>query len=38
LLREDAAMGFERIYLHNVARDHQERFIEAIAPELADWR
>jgi G6PDH family F420-dependent oxidoreductase len=38
LLREDAAMGFDRIYLHNVARDHQERFIEAIAPELADWR
>jgi probable non-F420 flavinoid oxidoreductase len=28
-LQEDAAMGFERIYLHNVARDHQERFIEA---------
>jgi coenzyme F420-dependent glucose-6-phosphate dehydrogenase len=38
LLREDAAMGFERIYVHNVARDHQERFIEAIAPALADWR
>jgi probable non-F420 flavinoid oxidoreductase len=38
LVREDAAMGFERIYLHNVARDHQERFIEALAPALAAWR
>ncbi|HUE88113.1 MAG TPA: LLM class flavin-dependent oxidoreductase [Vicinamibacterales bacterium] len=26
-LHEDAAMGFDRIYVHNVARDHQERFI-----------
>jgi len=38
LLREDAEMGFDRIYLHNVARDHQDRFIEAMAPALADWR
>ena len=30
-LHEDAAMGFERIYLHNVARDHLERFIEVCA-------
>ena len=30
-LREDAAMGFDRLYLHNVARDHQERFLEACA-------
>lgn len=37
LVREDAAMGFERIYLHNVARDHQERFIDALAPALAAW-
>ena len=27
-LHEDAAMGFDRIYVHNVARDHQERFID----------
>lgn len=27
-LRQDAEMGFSRLYLHNVARDHQERFIE----------
>lgn len=37
LVRDDAAMGFERIYLHNVARDHQERFIDALAPALAAW-
>lgn len=33
-LQEDAAMGFERIYLHNVARDHQERFIAACGERL----
>lgn len=33
-LQEDAALGFERIYLHNVARDHQERFIEACGTRL----
>ncbi|MDQ3171993.1 MAG: TIGR03885 family FMN-dependent LLM class oxidoreductase [Acidobacteriota bacterium] len=33
-LREDAAMGFDRIYLHNVARDHQERFIAACGERL----
>lgn len=33
-LHEDRAMGFERLYLHNVARDHQERFIEACATRL----
>ena len=26
-LQEDAAMGYDRIYLHNVARDPQVRFI-----------
>lgn len=30
-LHEDVAMGFDRLYVHNVARDHQERFIEAWA-------
>lgn len=30
-LEKDAALGFERIYLHNVAREHQERFIDACA-------
>jgi probable non-F420 flavinoid oxidoreductase len=33
-LHEDAAMGFERIYLHNVARAHQERFIDMCATRL----
>jgi alkanesulfonate monooxygenase SsuD/methylene tetrahydromethanopterin reductase-like flavin-dependent oxidoreductase (luciferase family) len=33
-LAEDAAMGFDRIYLHNIARDHQERFIEACGTRL----
>jgi probable non-F420 flavinoid oxidoreductase len=33
-IEQDAALGFERIYLHNVARDNQERFIEACAREL----
>jgi coenzyme F420-dependent glucose-6-phosphate dehydrogenase len=30
-LHQDYNLGFQRIYLHNVARDHQERFIEACA-------
>ena len=30
-LREDAALGFSRLYLHNVAAHHQERFIDACA-------
>jgi coenzyme F420-dependent glucose-6-phosphate dehydrogenase len=30
-LHEDVAMGFDRLYVHNVARDHQERFIDAWA-------
>ena len=30
-LYQDYHLGFERIYLHNVARDHQERFIGACA-------
>ena len=30
-IRQDADMGFDRIYLHNVARDHEERFIAAAA-------
>lgn len=33
-IREDEAMGFERIYLHNVARAHQERFIDACASHI----
>ncbi|MEX2270131.1 MAG: TIGR03885 family FMN-dependent LLM class oxidoreductase [Vicinamibacterales bacterium] len=33
-LHEDAAMGFDRIYLHNVARDHEERFIAACGERL----
>ena len=33
-IQKDAALGFERIYLHNVARDHQERFIDACARHL----
>ena len=33
-LHEDVQLGFERIYLHNVAREHQERFIEACAMRL----
>ena len=33
-LGEDAEMGFDRIYLHNVARDHQERFIAACGERL----
>ena len=27
-------MGFSRLYLHNVARDHQERFIDFCGSEL----
>ena len=30
-LQEDAELGYERIYLHNVARAHQERFIDQVA-------
>jgi coenzyme F420-dependent glucose-6-phosphate dehydrogenase len=30
-LHEDAAMGFERMYVHNVARDHLDRFIDVWA-------
>lgn len=30
-LREDLAMGFNRVYVHNVARDHLERFIDVWA-------
>lgn len=33
-LQDDAAMGFDRIYLHNVARAHQERFIAACGERL----
>jgi G6PDH family F420-dependent oxidoreductase len=33
-LQHDRDLGFERIYLHNVARDHQERFIDACAEQL----
>jgi coenzyme F420-dependent glucose-6-phosphate dehydrogenase len=28
-LHEDAALGFDRIYLHNVARDHERAFLDA---------
>jgi coenzyme F420-dependent glucose-6-phosphate dehydrogenase len=34
MLREDAAMGFQRIYLHNVARGHQVAFIDACGERL----
>jgi probable non-F420 flavinoid oxidoreductase len=37
-LHEDAAMGFDRLYLHNVARDHQEAFIEQCATHLLEKR
>jgi len=33
-LHEDCALGFERIFLHNVAREHQERFIDACGTRL----
>jgi G6PDH family F420-dependent oxidoreductase len=33
-LNEDREMGFARIYLHNVARDYQERFIDACAERI----
>jgi probable non-F420 flavinoid oxidoreductase len=33
-LQEDAALGFDRIYLHNLARAHQETFIEMCATRL----
>jgi coenzyme F420-dependent glucose-6-phosphate dehydrogenase len=33
-LHEDAALDFDRIYLHNVARDYQEAFIEMCATRL----
>jgi coenzyme F420-dependent glucose-6-phosphate dehydrogenase len=33
-LRADIALGFDRIYLHNVARDHQDRFIDACGTRL----
>jgi hypothetical protein len=31
-------MGYDRIYLHNVARDHQERFIDELGERvLTAW-
>jgi G6PDH family F420-dependent oxidoreductase len=33
-LEHDRELGFERIYLHNVAREHQERFIAACAEHI----
>ena len=33
-LEADAALGFDRIYLHNVARDHQARFIDVCGAHL----
>jgi coenzyme F420-dependent glucose-6-phosphate dehydrogenase len=38
-LEEDATIDFDRIYLHNVARDHQEGFIDACGEVLLPaWR
>jgi probable non-F420 flavinoid oxidoreductase len=34
-IEEDFALGFSRVYLHNVARDHQERFVNAVG--AAEW-
>jgi coenzyme F420-dependent glucose-6-phosphate dehydrogenase len=34
-LQQDRALGFDRIFLHNVARAHQERFIETCATRIA---
>ena len=33
-LEQDREMGFDRIYLHNVARDYQEHFIDACAAKV----
>ena len=33
-LQSDAALGFEQIFLHNVARDHQEWFIDVFGEEV----
>ena len=33
-LQEDREMGFDRLYLHNVAREHQALFIDACAARL----
>lgn len=33
-LQSDAELGFTRIYLHNLAREHQERFVAACAERL----
>jgi probable non-F420 flavinoid oxidoreductase len=33
-LYEDCALGFDRIYLHNVARSHQEAFLDACGTQL----
>jgi coenzyme F420-dependent glucose-6-phosphate dehydrogenase len=33
-IQQDVALGFERVYLHNVARDHQPAFIEACGTHL----
>jgi coenzyme F420-dependent glucose-6-phosphate dehydrogenase len=33
-LHADAALGFDRIYLHNVARDHERAFIDACGVRL----
>jgi hypothetical protein len=33
-LHEDCALGFARIYLHNVARAYQERFIEVCGTQV----
>lgn len=33
-IEEDAALGFERIYVHNLARAHQEAFIDVCATRL----
>jgi hypothetical protein len=33
-LQEDLAMGFSRVYVHNVVREEQQRFLDACAERL----
>ncbi len=37
-LRQDASLGFQRLYLHNVARAHQDAFIDAVGLALPEWQ
>jgi len=34
-LRADRALGFDRLFLHNVAREYQEHFIDVCATTIA---